>query len=88
MRTIRSLYNQQFSTVCEELHRRRLISGEEWTHLLNYENTVPDSLCIIYRAVIQPVVALMRLFPGIVHIVHRVARRIWIDMAIAKGRDL
>ncbi len=88
MRTIRSLFNQQFSTVCEELHRRRLISGEEWVHLLNYESTVPDPICVVYRTVIQPVVALMRLLPGTVHIIHRIARRVWIDRAIQLGRLL
>jgi hypothetical protein len=88
MRRIRKVYNRQFSTVCEELYRLKLLGEEEWNSLKRYEDTVPDVICIAYRALIQPIIALMRLFPVLVPIAHTSARYLWIDRAIRLGRTI
>ncbi len=88
MRTIRSLFNQQFSTVCIELRRLEYISRLEWHYLCVFEAKVPQMICDMYRLAVTPIVAVMRLFPGIQPIVHLIARRVWIDYAIRKGKDI
>ncbi len=88
MRTLRSLYNQQFSTICIELRRLNYISKSEWHYLCVFEAKVPQVVCDTYRLAIQPIIALMRLFPILHPVVHTAARFIWVDYAIKRGKQL
>ncbi len=84
-----SLYIKQFGTVCEELKVRGFINNYEWVRLKTYEDEiVPDCVGYVYRVIIQPVVALMRLFPVMSPIVNKIARKVWINRAIRIGKDL
>ncbi len=88
MNALKKLYHNQFGTVCEELRKNRYIGAEEYAALRKFEDTVPYSICAVYRFIIAPVVAIMRLFPTLLPLVNRIARAIWINYAVSQGRKL
>ena len=72
-------------TVCAELKRQGLLSDKEYKLERAYNILyVPRILCFLYKCVIIPIVMLMRMSPGLARLVHKIARKIWIDRALRK----
>lgn len=76
-------------TICEELVRNGLMTQEE----LHYERSycharIPKYIHVGYYILAQPIIWLMGLHPKLLHLVNIISRKVFIDRAIRKGREL